>query len=331
MSLLASVRTRVVVDVDSMNPDIAGQHATAGQLCDMTSNQAIVYGEATRPEQAALLTQAIGTSHERFPDVDEDTLVDHIVDLFTVLLAKAVYPYISGRVHAQTAPHTAYDTEKTVAHAMKLVSLFEANGIPRDRVCIKIPATPESILACQQLEKTGIRTLATCLFSVPQALAASQAGCLYIAPYFNELRVHFEPTVWKKYKNTAVEHPTAQVIKDIISTFKLINSKTLVMPASIVTVDEVIALVSLNPDHLTLPGAILDNLATLSESKLPEPVALPPASSLLTTDYLADNAAKLRASIDEDAETSRKLTDALLIFGDMENKFKALIRKQLQT
>lgn len=54
-----------------------------------------------------------------------------------------------------------------------------------DRVCIKIPVTPESVLACQQLEKDGIRTLGTCLFSVPQALAASQAGCLYVAPYFN--------------------------------------------------------------------------------------------------------------------------------------------------
>lgn len=52
-------------------------------------------------------------------------------------------------------------------------------------MCFKIPATPESIIACAQLEKEGIRTLATTLFSVPQAVAASQAGCLYVAPYFN--------------------------------------------------------------------------------------------------------------------------------------------------
>ena len=57
----------------------------------------------------------------------------------------------------------------------------------RSRVCIKIPATPESIIACKYLEQLGIRTLATCLFSVPQAMAAHQAGCLYIAPYFNGL------------------------------------------------------------------------------------------------------------------------------------------------
>jgi transaldolase len=119
-------------------------------------------------------------------------------------------------------------------------------------VCIKIPATPESLVACQYLEKVGIRTLATCLFSVPQAVAASQAGCLYIAPYFNgtllplhqwalvlscaylgneELRVHFDPTVWKEYEDTAREHPMSPIIYDIVQTFKAINSKTLVMPA----------------------------------------------------------------------------------------------------
>lgn len=49
-------------------------------------------------------------------------------------------------------------------------------------MCFKIPATPESLIACAQLEKEDIRTLATTLFSVPQAVAASQAGCLYVAP-----------------------------------------------------------------------------------------------------------------------------------------------------
>lgn len=55
----------------------------------------------------------------------------------------------------------------------------------RDRVCIKIPVTPESVVACAQLTSLGIKTLGTCLFSVAQAVAASQAGCLYVAPYFN--------------------------------------------------------------------------------------------------------------------------------------------------
>ena len=38
---------------------------------------------------------------------------------------------ISGRVLLQTLPSKAYDTEATINHAKKLVSVFEANGIPK--------------------------------------------------------------------------------------------------------------------------------------------------------------------------------------------------------
>lgn len=118
-------------------------------------------------------------------------------------------------------------------------------------MCIKIPSTPESIVACQILEKSGINTLATCLFNLPQALAANQAGCQYIAPYFNgmrsqlsclcevnialtELRVHFEPSTWKAYDDTFNEHPVIAIIGNIVEVYKTIGSKTLIMPARFV-------------------------------------------------------------------------------------------------
>ncbi|KAI0318079.1 aldolase [Amylostereum chailletii] len=331
MSLANSVRARVVVDIDCMDPDVAARHSstTAPTFCDMTSNQAIVYGQSIRPEQTDTLQKAITAAKTKFES--QDQIVDHAVDVFTVLLAKAIYPYLTGRCHAQTSPSTAFDTEKTIAHAKELVSVFEANGIPKERVCIKIPATAESVVACQYLEKIGIRTLSTCLFSIPQALAAHQAGCLYIAPYFNELRVHFEPEIWKKYDDTAKEHPMSKPILDIVSTYRAIGAKTLVIPASIVTTEEVIGLITLQPDHLTLSGTILDSLAALPEAALPEPLLLstPAANDVVETNYLADGGAQLRDALAADAETSRKLDDALKIFGDMEAKLKALIRSQL--
>ncbi|VDC07498.1 unnamed protein product [Peniophora sp. CBMAI 1063] len=329
-TLISAVRARVTIDVDSMNPLVAARHAAEARFQDMTSNQAIAYGESTRSEQATVLAEAIKTARATLSDaVEEDALVDQVVDVFTVLLAKNVIPHISGRVHAQTAPETAFNTEATIAHAKKLVALFEEHGIPKERVCIKIPATGPSILACAYLEKIGIRTLATCLFSVSQALAAHQAGCLYVAPYFNELRVHFEPDLWKKYDDTAREHPMGSVIHEIVATYKSIGAKTLVMPASVVTGEEVVALVSLQPNHLTLSGAVLDLLAAIQNNALPEPPALPAASSLTTTDYLASDAQALAQAIESDAEVNRKLADALLIFGDMEEKLRALIRTQL--
>ncbi|KAK7694652.1 hypothetical protein QCA50_001839 [Cerrena zonata] len=330
-TLLAQVRAQLTVDVDSMDPTVAAKHTKDDvRFCDMTSNQAIVFGEASRPERSAVLHAAC--QQARGSDIDLDQQVINALDILSVLLAKEVYPYLTGRVHLQTSPFTAYDTEKTVEHAKRLVALFETHGISKDRVCIKIPATPESIVACQYLEKIGIRTLATCLFSLPQALAASQAGCLYVAPYFNELRVHFEPGLWKEYSNTAEEHPVIPVIRSIVDTYQTIGSKTLVMPASIVTAEEVVALASVGPNHLTLSGAVLDKLAGAPGTGKPlrtssEPTAA--SQGAVQVDYLADDAQALRTSLAEDAEASRKLADALKIFDEKEQHTKELIRKVL--
>lgn len=61
------------------------------------------------------------------------------------------------------------------------------------RVCIKIPSSWEGIAACKILEQKGIATLATTMFCMEQAALAADAGCTYIAPYVNELKVHFVP------------------------------------------------------------------------------------------------------------------------------------------
>jgi transaldolase len=102
-------------------------------------------------------------------------------------------PYLTGRALIQTNPYNAYSTSATIANAKRIISIYKtvAPDHPSDRVCIKIPSTWEGIAACKDLEKQGIVTLATTLFSMEQAAIAAAAGCSYIAPYVNELPVHF--------------------------------------------------------------------------------------------------------------------------------------------
>ena len=52
------------------------------------------------------------------------------------------------------------------------------------------------MIAAKKLSAEGIATLGTCLFGLPQALAASQAGTYYISPYFNEVRAHADKRLW---------------------------------------------------------------------------------------------------------------------------------------
>ncbi|KAF5351258.1 hypothetical protein D9756_008466 [Leucocoprinus leucothites] len=326
-SLLQQLRSLVVVDVDCMDPDVAKRHTTQEeQFHDMTSNQALVLTETIKPENEGLIKEAIGYVQSKNLDQDPDTFKMDVLDTITVLLGKRVLPYLKGSVHAQTSPSVAYDTEKTIAHAKKLVALFAEHGIPKERVCIKIPSTPESILACQYLQKIGIQTLATTLFSLPQALAASQAGCKYVAPYFNELRVHFQKSTWKEYANPATEHPMSQVILSIVAAFREIKSSTLALPASIVTPNEVVALASFQPHHITISGGVLDQLAALPTIREIEPTpCTTDIASFLGKNYLADGGQLLREAITTDVETQRKVTDALAIFDDCERKTKEFL------
>ena len=100
-------------------------------------------------------------------------------------MCKANIDNIKGRVLVQTLPTGAYSTEQTLESARAYARDFEKVGISKDRFCIKIPSTGPALSACPILLSEGIRTLATAVFSVHRAIAASQAGCLYISPYYN--------------------------------------------------------------------------------------------------------------------------------------------------
>lgn len=131
-----------------------------------------------------------------------------------VRLALKIAPHLTGRVHIQTNPYYSYSTEKTILNAQSrnfqseksipFWSLIERTGIVRiflylnpsfdtSRICIKIPSTWEGLMACRALELEGIPTLATTLFALCQAALAAEVGCTYIAPYVNQLKVHFQP------------------------------------------------------------------------------------------------------------------------------------------
>jgi transaldolase len=73
--------------------------------------------------------------------------------------------------------------------------LYVADARNRDRLCIKIPTTSAGVQAAVILKKEGILTLGTAMFSVPQAIAASQAGMHAISPYFHRESPHHTPIV----------------------------------------------------------------------------------------------------------------------------------------
>lgn len=132
-----------------------------------------------------------------------------------VKLGLLILPHLKDRIHIQANPFDAYSTSRTISSAQRIIQLFE-HIIPglnaRDRVCIKIPSTWEGLQACRVLERDHrISTLATTLFSLEQAALAAECNCLYIAPYINELAVHFE----KGYVNICPYCPSCIALHQI--------------------------------------------------------------------------------------------------------------------
>ena len=88
-NLLTYVRSQVIVDVDSMDPAVAARHTTeTAKFTDMTSNQAIVFGEASKTERASLLTEACSLAAKNSTG-NIDQQVDDALDI----LVRATRPF----------------------------------------------------------------------------------------------------------------------------------------------------------------------------------------------------------------------------------------------
>ena len=135
-------------------------------------------------------------------------------------------------MHAQTLPSKAYDTEATIAHALRLVKVYGLAEIPQSRVCIKIPSTKEGIEACRTLEREhNVRTLATTCFTLAQGLAAAQADCTYVAPYVNPLIVHLDPSQHTIYEDPLDGLTGMRVTFEIQKAYAQQHAKTKVLAA----------------------------------------------------------------------------------------------------
>lgn len=268
-------------------------------------------------------------------------------------------PNIAGRCLLQASPAHAYNTEAIVAHALAYDREFAAAGISRDRYCIKILSTGPGMLAAHILEKEhGVRTLGTGLFSVPQALAAAQAGCLYISPYYNEILAHFTaPADRLLYDAPEKQHPMSPRMAHIYQAYRqlVLEGKSqqppVIKSASFIAMNEVLAMPILGSQQATILAPTLAEMCTLQAPQLTGNVYRPsktystelPAETLpllkldplradgkaqsfdVNVDYLANGAQELEKAIQEDGETQRRIKDAVEVFQKAELQARALI------
>ncbi|KAK2600402.1 hypothetical protein N8I77_009938 [Diaporthe amygdali] len=256
-TLLGKLRELSAVDCDTLDGEVAKK---LGPFVDCTSNQAIAFFELTKTGVGATLTHeqlikdSIRDAHWMLAQQSGVTLEELAVDFAMVRLALDIVPNLTGYSHIQTNPRWSYNVQKTINNAERIVSIFKhlAPSYDTKRVCIKIPATWEGLQACRELEKRGIATLATTMFCMEQAALAAEVNCTYIAPYVNELKVHFE----KDYVDGNKAFTFCGVAQQY---YRKIGAKTRVLPASLTSIDEVLMLAGV--DHITVSPPLLAQLS----------------------------------------------------------------------
>ncbi|PWY96351.1 transaldolase [Aspergillus sclerotioniger CBS 115572] len=324
------IRSRSIVDCDTLDEEVA---KTLGPFQDCTSNQAIAYNELCKPKHTELIQASLAKSQSIIQDFPGLTVEELAIEIAMLSLSVKIAPHITGYIHVQTNPYYSYSTQKTVQNALRLVRLLTDHITPSDyqsRICIKIPSTWEGLKACEFLEKVGVRTLATTLFTISQAVLAAEVGCTYIAPYVNQLKVHFD----SDFQDPAPLLPVCAAIQEIYTT---IGTKTQVLPASLTSTTEIYALAGVH--HITIAPKLLEELAKQSlEDGVPVPSLF--ETSIRSTyevpkepmSFLNDESGYQIAFTREGKGASQeKLIQAINIFCDMQDKLVGLFKKNLKS
>ena len=215
-------------------------------------------------------------------------------------------------------------TAATLERARRLIALYRAEGVDSERVLIKIAATWEGIRAAEQLEREGIHTNLTLLFSFPQAVACGQAGVRLISPFVGRIYDWYKKQAgaqWDEAANAGANDPGVRSVRRIFEFYKRHGVATEVMGASFRNVGQITALAGC--DLLTISPQLLAQLAA-SEAPLSRALDADAAKRLDIAPVRYDEAG-FRYALNEDAMATEKLAEGIRAFAADTVKLEALM------
>ena len=256
MSQLDALREMTVVVADTGDIDAITQY----QPQDATTNPSLILSASALPQYAPLIDEAVSYAKTKSNDKAQQ-LVD-AEDKLAVNIGLEILKIVPGRISTEVDARFSYDTEKTIAKARKLITLYNEAGISNDRILIKIASTWQGIKAAEQLEKEGINCNLTLLFSQAQARACAEANVYLISPFVGRILDWYKVNSDQK-EYAPAEDPGVVSVTSIYNYYKQYGYKTVVMGASFRNVGEITELAGC--DRLTIAPALLKALQENNE------------------------------------------------------------------
>jgi len=293
----------------------------AYQPQDATTNPSLILQAAAKDEYRPLVEQAV--TELKASGLTGDALVEGILDRILILFGLEILKIVPGRVSTEVDARLSFDTAGTTAKARQLIAAYEAEGISRDRILIKIASTWEGIKAAEELEKEGIHCNLTLLFSFAQAVACAESGVQLISPFVGRILDWYKASTGEDY--TAETDPGVLSVREIYTYYKKFGYNTEVMGASFRNTGEIIALAGC--DLLTIGPSLLQQLQDSTE-EVPR-VLSPEASAAADLEKVTFDEKSFRFAMNDDAMATEKTAQGIRNFSIDIVKLENLVKSML--
>jgi len=269
---------------------------------DATTNPSLITAAAQMPQYQPIVDGVLMNARKELGESATDQAVANLAfQQLAIAFGKKILKIVPGRVSTEVDARLSYDTEATIAQARSIIAQYDAAGIGRDRVLIKIASTWEGIQAAQVLENEGIHCNLTLLFGLHQAIAAADARATLISPFVGRILDWYKKDTGKDYQGA--DDPGVQSVTRIYNYFKKFGYKTVVMGASFRNIGEIEQLAGC--DLLTISPQLLGELES-TQGDLPRKLD-PEAAKKMQIERIAMD----KATFDKMHAADRMATDKL--------------------
>jgi transaldolase len=319
-NLLEQLRKYTVVVADT--GDIEAMEKFRPQ--DATTNPSLITAAAQMPQYQPIVDGVLKDARNELGDGASDQAVANVAfQRLAIAFGKKILAIVPGRVSTEVDARLSFDTEGTIKQARSIIVQYDAAGIGRNRILVKIASTWEGIRAAEVLEKDGIHCNLTLLFGLHQAIAAADAGATLVSPFVGRILDWYKKDTGKDFHGA--DDPGVQSVTKVYNYYKKFGYKTQVMGASFRNIGEITELAG--SDLLTISPQLLAELEA-TQGELPRKLD-PQAAQKLSLEKIVVDKATFEKMHVADRMATDKLKEGIEGFSAALVKLETLLAARL--
>lgn len=288
---------------------------------DATTNPSLILAASSMPEYQPMINEAVSWGKKKGKTKFEQR--KFALEKVFVNFGLEILKIIPGRVSTEVDARLSFDVAGSIQKAKTFIGLYEAAGIDRKRILIKLASTWEGMRAAEQLEKEGIHCNMTLMFSLAQAVGCALAGATLISPFVGRILDWFKKNEGKEY--IGADDPGVKSVTHIFNYYKKMGYKTQIMGASFRNSSEILELAGC--DLLTIAPKFLEELQKTEGSVQKKLDA--EAAKKMVFDPIDLNEKTFRWMLCNDAMASDKLYEGVRNFAKDSAKLESLLESKL--